>query len=247
MPAQVGAAHPARVVDVRERPLDVLAASPHQPCPARAAHAPTIAVHRRLRLRRLRPVPATAIGLRDVGPHRRRVGGRSWSGCCDSPCRRRSRPARPGSSSRLRGLDLFGRGDAVVATRLVVSPTSAPCRVTATSAPLSRSTACSALCARCVRPSFIFVIFASGSDGFCPVLVRRPLLPPPIQARQGLAGRRLDARGRREPRQELLVALPGVPPHDAAHRRVGLQRRRVDRDGPPREQPGGRPGAPAPT
>jgi len=25
---------------------------------------------------------------------------------------------------------------------------------------------CSALCARCVRPSFIFVILASGSDGF---------------------------------------------------------------------------------
>src|SRR6266851_56583 len=53
-----------------------------------------------------------------------------------------------------------------VSTRLAVSPTSAPCSVTATSAPLSRSTACSALCARCVRPSFILVIFASGSNGF---------------------------------------------------------------------------------
>src|SRR5439155_103148 len=53
-----------------------------------------------------------------------------------------------------------------VSPRLVVSPTSAPCRVTATIAPLSRSMACSALCARCVRPSFIFVIFASGSNGF---------------------------------------------------------------------------------
>ncbi len=72
-----------------------------------------------------------------------------------------------------------------------------------------------------------------------PVLVRRALLPAPVQARQGLAGRRLDPRGRGETRQELLVALAGVPPHDAPHRRVGLQRRRVDGHGPPREQAGG--------
>src|SRR5256885_16263345 len=32
-------------------------------------------------------------------------------------------------------------------------------------------------------------------------------------------------------RQEFLVALAGVAPHDAAHRGVGLQRRRVDRHG----------------
>jgi hypothetical protein len=37
--------------------------------------------------------------------------------------------------------------------------------VTATIAPVSVSIACSALCAKCVRPSFIFAIFASGSDG----------------------------------------------------------------------------------
>ena len=38
-------------------------------------------------------------------------------------------------------------------TIVVVSPWSASCSVTATSAPLSRSIACSALCAKCVRPS----------------------------------------------------------------------------------------------
>ena len=38
--------------------------------------------------------------------------------------------------------------------------------VTATTAPVSMSTACSCLCAKCVRPSFIFVIWASGSCGF---------------------------------------------------------------------------------
>jgi hypothetical protein len=36
-----------------------------------------------------------------------------------------------------------------------------PCRVTANTAPVCISTACSALCARCVRSSFIFVIRAS--------------------------------------------------------------------------------------
>ena len=53
-----------------------------------------------------------------------------------------------------------------VSTIVVVSPSSASCTVTPTMAPVSRSTACSAVWARCVRPSFIFVIFASGSCGF---------------------------------------------------------------------------------
>ena len=44
-------------------------------------------------------------------------------------------------------------------------PRSAACRVTATTAPVSRSTACSTLCAKCVRPSFIFAIRASPSAG----------------------------------------------------------------------------------
>src|SRR5437773_9853597 len=52
-----------------------------------------------------------------------------------------------------------------VASSVVVSPLSAPCSVTASTAPVSRSTACSALCARCVRPSFIFAIRASSSAG----------------------------------------------------------------------------------
>ena len=48
---------------------------------------------------------------------------------------------------------------------VVVSPSSASCTVTPTTAPVSRSTACSAVCAKCVQPSFFFVIFASGSWG----------------------------------------------------------------------------------
>ena len=54
-----------------------------------------------------------------------------------------------------------GRVSKIVA----VSPTSPAATVTATTAPGSRSTACSALCAMCVRPSFIFVMRASGSCG----------------------------------------------------------------------------------
>src|SRR5215471_7735430 len=48
---------------------------------------------------------------------------------------------------------------------VVVSPALASCKVTARTAPVSISTACSALCAKCVWPSFIFVILASGSSG----------------------------------------------------------------------------------
>ncbi len=51
--------------------------------------------------------------------------------------------------------------------------------------------------------------------------------------REGLYSSRLvvwrRARGRGEPGQEVLVALAGVAPHDAAHRRIRLQPRRVDR------------------
>ena len=46
-----------------------------------------------------------------------------------------------------------------------VSPSLASARLTATMACVSRSTVCSALCARCVRRSFIFVTLASGSCG----------------------------------------------------------------------------------
>ena len=42
-------------------------------------------------------------------------------------------------------------------------PSDASCTVTETMAPVSMSTACSDLWAKCVRPSFIFAIFASGS------------------------------------------------------------------------------------
>ena len=45
------------------------------------------------------------------------------------------------------------------------SPSDASCTVTETMAPVSMSTPCSTLWAKCVRPSFIFAIFASASCG----------------------------------------------------------------------------------
>ena len=61
-----------------------------------------------------------------------------------------------------------------------------------------------------------------------PVLVRPLLLPFPIEPRQlGPRGRR-DARRVGEPSQPRLVRLARVPTHDAPHRRVGFERRRVD-------------------
>ena len=67
------------------------------------------------------------------------------------------------------------------------------------------------------------------------VFVRGLLLPLPIQSRQIRAR---DPRGRRETRQKRLVALAGVPADDAAHRRVRLERRGVNRDGLTRQPAG---------
>ena len=63
-----------------------------------------------------------------------------------------------------------------------------------------------------------------------PFLVRAFLLAPPIQPRQRLPRGRANARRLRQTLQELLVGLSGIPTHDAPHRRVRFQRRRVDRN-----------------
>lgn len=87
-------------------------------------------------------------------------------------------------------------------------PSSASCAVTPTTAPVSRSTACSALCARCARPSFIFVIFASGSRG----CVHSSFEPFFLRLR---SSRDRSAR---------------VASNEAPQRGVRFQRRRVDAD-----------------
>ena len=57
VPAQMRAPHPARLVEMRIRAFQPLAASPLQGVPARAADAPTIRIHRVARRRLLLPVP----------------------------------------------------------------------------------------------------------------------------------------------------------------------------------------------
>ena len=104
--------------------------------------------------------PASSAGrapapIRDSEPLPR--GAPPTSRRCGTPCRR---PA-------LRPLDRPACSAAVisVAGSVAVSPSEASCTVTDTMAPVSMSTPCSALWAKCVRPSFIFAIFASGSCG----------------------------------------------------------------------------------
>ena len=63
-----------------------------------------------------------------------------------------------------------------------------------------------------------------------PVVVRALLLPLPVEPRQILARRRLDARGLRQRRQKILIAFARVPPDDAAQGRVRFQRRGVHAD-----------------
>src|SRR5262247_914904 len=63
MSAQVGAPHPAGVVDMRERPFHVLPAAAQQPLAALPAHAPAIAVDGGLGVRDLPPLAAAALGL----------------------------------------------------------------------------------------------------------------------------------------------------------------------------------------
>ena len=161
MAAQVHAAQSSGFVEVRIGAFEPFAALPQQPSPAGAPNASTIGIHRFACRRLPRPVAPSAIRLRDVTP--------------DPQGRERDHrlvavvplvaddlgEARPG---RQHGFDCSAAVMSV-STMVVVSPSSASCTVTPTTAPVSRSTACSAVCAKCVRPSFIFVIFASGSWG----------------------------------------------------------------------------------
>ena len=113
-----------------------------------------------------------------------------------------------------------------VSAMVGVSPWSAPCTVTPTIALVSMSTAYSALCARWVRPSFIFVMRALGACA--------------IEARQIRARRRLDARGLRESRQKLLIRLAGVAAHDTPQGGVRFKGRGIDPDGRALHEVGGR-------
>ena len=180
--AQMGAPHPARVVEMRKRAFDPFAALAHQAAAASPPHPATIAI--------------TGADPRD--PSTNHVAP------CPGRTRRTGYPRRPGRSGDaviplitddlfqrlpivvgLRVFDLLVRGDGGLDDRRGVADIGT-LQCHATIAPVSMSTACSALCARCVRPSFIFVTFASGSWGCSSSLCSRssssasdPVAPDP--------------------------------------------------------------------
>ena len=212
---------------MRKRPFEAFAAEPQQPLAARTANPSTIAIDGVARL----GLASSSCDVRDPVPRcscgRRRLRDPRATDCCDSPCRRR-----PLRGRRRRGstASTCSAASISVSRLVVVSPSSASCTVTATIAPVSRSTACSALCARCVRPSFIFVIFASGSCG----CVQSSFEPFFFRFRSSRA--RSSRVGVSMPDacascvRKLLIALAGIAPHDAAQRRIRFQRRRIDAD-----------------
>ena len=77
-----------------------------------------------------------------------------------------------------------------------------------------------------------------GILGVRPVVVRPLLLARPVEAGQLGAGRRRQAGGLGQPRQQRVVAFARIPAHDAPHRRVGFQRRRIDPDRVPLDEVG---------
>jgi hypothetical protein len=74
-------------------------------------------------------------------------------------------------------------------------------------APFSRSTACSALCAKCPRPSFILAVCASGSCDTSS-LGSNLGLTLAVELRQIVTHRALNARRLGQPGQKIVIALP---------------------------------------
>ena len=141
----------------------------------------------------------------------------------DSPCQW---PERQGSS--LVGASPTAPStlsDYDVADGVVVSPSSAGWTSTATTTPVSRSTACSGLKARCIVPSFILAILASGSVGSSG---RRSTASCLCACGRSTPNLRLSASRRRSlghPRQHGAIALAIVAPRDRARGEHGLHGR----------------------
>ena len=144
------------------------------------------------------------------------------SHCCDTPCR--PRPRRPPTRRPPRHPPLRSTSRPSSWCRRRRRPARSPPRWRPSPDPPRAP-----VCARCVRPSFIFVIFASGSglvqSSFDPFFFR-------FRSNRASSARSRDARRLREPRQPRLVRVARVPTHDASHRRVGFERRRVDPNRP---------------
>ena len=72
-----------------------------------------------------------------------------------------------------------------------------------------------------------------------PLRIGCPFLAPTVEPGQRFPARRPETRGLGQPGEELLIAFPGVPPHDAPHRGVRFQRRGIHGERLAPEQMGG--------
>jgi hypothetical protein len=107
----------------------------------------------------------------------------------------------------------------------------------ATITSVSRSTACSGLQPRWVRPSFPLGDTRRRIGLRHPVGVgQRLVLARAIEADQGRRGRRFDAARPGQTAQHLLVILAAVPAHQTAQRGIGLLGRGIHADPPGRHQ-----------
>ena len=233
--AQMRTAHAPRVIEVRERAFDRLTASPHQAPSASSLHPAAIAIDRRLRVRRLRPVAAASVRLGDVRPdtdrvevHHRLVAVIPLVADQFVQCLWRL-------DVPLRVFDLLGRGRHRFDDRRRVALVGALQRDGDNGAGVQVDRMLGFVGQ--MRPAvFHLRDLRIGVVRVGPLLVRRLLLALLVHPCQVLARRGLDPRGRGEPGQKRLIALAGVAPHDAAHRGVRLERGGIDRHGLPLEQ-----------
>src|SRR5580698_4630159 len=188
MAAQVSPSHAAGFVHMRKASFDSLSALAQQPLAALASDPPTVLINRCLLFLLALPVAAPAVGLGTIAPNLHFLQNHQHIITVIALVQHHF-----GGPFRIHVLGFvvnIGRDFRIcsphcasVSGSVLVSPAVAGCRVTASTAPVSRSTACSALWARCVRPSFIFVICASGSYGF----FQSSLLPFLFRLRSSLA------------------------------------------------------------
>ena len=156
----------APVADARSR-RDVrwvargVAALPQQPPAPGPTDPPSVGIHGVAGGVLAAPTPPAAVRLRHVAAQPQ-LGQRDHRLVAVVPLVRDH--LGNASTGRQHSFDLLRRRDQRLDHRRRVAG-AASCTVMPTTAPVSRSTACSALWARCVRPSFIFAIFASGSFG----------------------------------------------------------------------------------
>ena len=222
MPAQMDAAHPAGLVEMRVGPFQQLAPLPQQPFPACAANPPPVGIYCVPRRRLALPVAPAAIRLRDVAAH---ADGRKPDHRLVAVISLVSDNLR--DARRADRLDLLGGRDERVDQGRRVARTRVLHRHAHDGACVQvdrmlggvRQMRAAVLHLRDLRVRMVRV---------GPVRVRALLLAGPVEPGQLGARRGREAGRLGQPGQKCVVALARIPPHNAPHRRIGFQRRGID-------------------